>query len=325
MINRKYLPSKNFLIALSIAIVIIVITIIFNYAKPNAAKYNSLVATNASSTSVLDIDSDGDGLPDWKEALYGTDPHKADTDGDGTNDAEEIALGRDPLKPNTAPKGQEPNDKVDASILAENVKKIEEYQRLSDLDRISQDLVSNIIAAQPVKGSIDSNTAQTIISTAINEIPKTQYNGITKASDLNLLPTDETNLAKNSDDYTKSYFGVTEILRTIIGKDIQYINLYVQNNESGTSTKQKILDYAAKYQSVTNALIKMPVPLAVGYYDINYHLTVINDLEKIIAIDKNIVNDDIIGIYSDLYNYHIIMKDLITNLGIIDGILKIKR
>ncbi len=31
-------------------------------------------------------DTDGDGLPDWQEALYGTDPSKADTDGDGISD-----------------------------------------------------------------------------------------------------------------------------------------------------------------------------------------------------------------------------------------------
>src|ERR1035437_1193625 len=130
-INRKYLPSKNFLIALSVAVAIIIITVIINYSKSNTTKYNNdnLVTSNASS-SVLTIDSDSDGLPDWKEVLYGTDPHKADTDGDGTPDGEEIALGRDPLKPNTAPKGQTPNDFVDAGVIAENQKKIEDYQKL---------------------------------------------------------------------------------------------------------------------------------------------------------------------------------------------------
>ncbi len=42
-------------------------------------------------------DSDGDGLPDAVEFVYGTDPHKADTDGDGIPDGAEIDAGTDPL------------------------------------------------------------------------------------------------------------------------------------------------------------------------------------------------------------------------------------
>lgn len=38
-------------------------------------------------------DSDGDGLPDWEEALYGTDPHIADTNRLGMTDGEAVAKG----------------------------------------------------------------------------------------------------------------------------------------------------------------------------------------------------------------------------------------
>lgn len=43
------------------------------------------------------VDTDGDGLPDWQELEYGTDPDKADTDGDGYTDKEEIDTGYNPL------------------------------------------------------------------------------------------------------------------------------------------------------------------------------------------------------------------------------------
>ncbi|OGZ33560.1 MAG: hypothetical protein A2Y98_01335 [Candidatus Portnoybacteria bacterium RBG_19FT_COMBO_36_7] len=50
------------------------------------------------------LDSDSDGLPDWQEKIYKTDPKKADTDGDGYMDGEEVASGYDPTKkaPNDA-------------------------------------------------------------------------------------------------------------------------------------------------------------------------------------------------------------------------------
>lgn len=43
-------------------------------------------------------DSDGDGLKDWEESVWRTDPRKADSDGDGTPDGEEVAQNRDPAK-----------------------------------------------------------------------------------------------------------------------------------------------------------------------------------------------------------------------------------
>ena len=50
-------------------------------------------------------DSDGDGLPNSEEALWGTDPNSADTDGDGYRDGEEVTLGYNPTIPS-------PNDKL---------------------------------------------------------------------------------------------------------------------------------------------------------------------------------------------------------------------
>ena len=49
-----------------------------------------------------ELDSDGDGLPDWLEELIGTDPYNPDTDGDGLTDGEEYWIYfTDPLNPDT--------------------------------------------------------------------------------------------------------------------------------------------------------------------------------------------------------------------------------
>jgi len=45
----------------------------------------------------LSGDSDNDGLKDWEELIYKTDPKNPDTDGDGTNDGDEIKQERNPL------------------------------------------------------------------------------------------------------------------------------------------------------------------------------------------------------------------------------------
>ena len=49
-----------------------------------------------------EVDSDGDGIPDWLELLIGTDPYNPDTDGDGLSDGEEFWIYfTDPLNPDT--------------------------------------------------------------------------------------------------------------------------------------------------------------------------------------------------------------------------------
>lgn len=54
-------------------------------------------------TGTVFPDTDGDGLTDAEEVLYGTDPLNPDSDGDGFTDGEEIAAGTDPLDPNDFP------------------------------------------------------------------------------------------------------------------------------------------------------------------------------------------------------------------------------
>lgn len=49
------------------------------------------------------VDSDGDGLTDAQEAIYGTDPQNGDTDGDTVNDSNEVAAGTDPLDSQSFP------------------------------------------------------------------------------------------------------------------------------------------------------------------------------------------------------------------------------
>ena len=61
-----------------------------------------IVAASEDSYVCTWLDSDNDGLPDYAEKIYGTDPENADTDGDGLSDYDEIyKTGTNPLKYDT--------------------------------------------------------------------------------------------------------------------------------------------------------------------------------------------------------------------------------
>jgi hypothetical protein len=69
--------------------------LIYDTALSAADRQN--VETYLASKYQSTIDSDGDGLPDWKERQIGTDPLKVDTNGDGIPDGIEYAAGLDPV------------------------------------------------------------------------------------------------------------------------------------------------------------------------------------------------------------------------------------
>jgi hypothetical protein len=114
----SYLSShKNLFLSAAFALLILAIGLVVNkrseqepvVAPQNLSKQTTEISTT---TSMTDRDSDVDGLPDWEEHLYGSDPLKFDSDGDGTPDGQEVKEGRNPAKASTAKAGEPENDMI---------------------------------------------------------------------------------------------------------------------------------------------------------------------------------------------------------------------
>jgi len=94
-INFKKLPLIPVLVATFLAIALLLF--VNAYSKRGAfSQLNSSGGTEILIES-QNMDSDNDGLKDWEEELYKTDPFSPDTDGDGYLDGEEINSGHNPL------------------------------------------------------------------------------------------------------------------------------------------------------------------------------------------------------------------------------------
>lgn len=106
---NRYLPSGQFIGVATPIVIGLVITfglIYFSYPDLSGNAHtveeertNLLaVATEAlMREQFTDVDSDKDGLLDWEEHLWGTDPNNPDSSGDGMQDGEAVRQGRDPL------------------------------------------------------------------------------------------------------------------------------------------------------------------------------------------------------------------------------------
>jgi len=167
---HKYLPSKKF--ALIFLSIIIALGIIFGFSflmKPKTVTViQEKAETNTKIEEFMILDSDNDGLKDWEEALWKTDPKIADTDGDGTSDGEEAKLNRNPLVANTAKAGATPSDQADIELIEANKKKDEEFAKLSETDKIAHTLFSQYLASKSASGApVSDINKQIILDTAI--------------------------------------------------------------------------------------------------------------------------------------------------------------
>ena len=108
-------------------------------------------------------DSDNDGLMDWQETIWKTDPCKPDSDSDGYLDGEEVTSGYNPIKP--APNDELPGqDQTNPRALPNNI-----------TQALAQELSKQITEGK--MGSISDasdplaiNTSNRVVNAAIQEV-----------------------------------------------------------------------------------------------------------------------------------------------------------
>lgn len=160
-------PSKKIIILGIVLIFGAAITTYALFGKSQKETYTMPVVSEITANPALAKDSDNDGLKDWEEKLWKTDPNNPDTDGDGTKDGEEIKSGRNPLV--TGPK-----DKLDSETVAKKVN-LSTDEDLTDTDKFSRELFLKIIAAKQSGLSPDEAGFDEFLNTTIrNEVEKQQ-------------------------------------------------------------------------------------------------------------------------------------------------------
>lgn len=289
----KYLPSKKFIYILFSIIIALTIIFVFSHLTNQKRNIDPLLSdqSRAKIQEFVALDSDGDGLKDWEEALWKTDAQKSDTDGDGTPDGAEIIAGRDPLKANTAKSGEAPNDKVDENIIKQNKKDVEDYSSLSYTDKIARNMFSQYIATRRMDAPLTNLDKQNIVNNLLTNLPEPLYRQYAER---------DLQIRENSAIAVKEYGNqVAEIiLKNIKTKTENVYNIMGQYASSEaenapTAPLNALNELINKNQITVNSLILTKVPsegIKVHLNLINIFFIIIQDLESLKNSPKDILN-----------------------------------
>lgn len=219
-------------------------------------------------------DTDGDGLKDWEEELWGTDPNNKDTDGDGTNDNDEVKEGRDPTKPG-------PDDLLEKDqTFFDNTKSVQEEG--SPTSAISSELFSDYLGLKET-GNLNIESERELIERLIdNNTNPFEFNEYTISS-FKIFSDKKENISNYKESITnifKNFSKVTENELIVMTTAI----------ETGDESEFRKLDYAVVvYESVIRDLLDVEVPNSARFMHtdllngLNYFSEVIRGMRGVIA------------------------------------------
>ncbi len=136
-----------------------------NFKNQNSAKNNGLSYDEEVVGDLISKDTDGDGVVDWEENLWGTDITRKDTDGDGVEDGAETRT----LK---AAQGLNSPD--------------EEPENLTQTDKFSRELFATV-ATLSQEGELDPVSVEKITSSLESQITNNTIKKIYTSKDMNIV------------------------------------------------------------------------------------------------------------------------------------------
>jgi hypothetical protein len=239
---------------------------------------------------VAEQDSDHDGLKDWEEVLWKTDPHNPDTDGDNTSDGDEVKAGRDPLK-----KG--PNDKLDTAITP-NVTATS-TEELTQTQIFSRQLFAEYLKLQQQDGGTISDASQQyLVNEFLTKVPEAVPVRVYTVSDIKVINSNTNADLRNYAD------AMGRVLKNNPANNAEnelvIIKRALDNNDK--SELLKITRALAGDASTIKGFLGVSVPSSL----VNQHLDILNSLE---SSDENVrglskVFDDPVTAMANLSGYN---------------------
>ncbi len=264
-------PSSK-VVALAIVVIAIVAAtwLIRSDSKAPGTDEPDITVTGTEKTYTEELDTDGDGLKNWEEMLWGFDPNNPDTDGDGISDATEKQEAQ-----NTALTRQQEFAKLIDPTDDPN------WESLSYTEQVSGLLLSNYLALKQSGQPLSKDDALAIVqSIPAYDPPEQTAPRVYSLSDVRAsAQSDEKALREYGND-------VGALLSVPEGDEVKNeLIVLVSFMQTGDETTflRDLKEVIAQYDYVLAGLLQISVPKNI----VSAHLGIINALSLV----RSTVND----------------------------------
>lgn len=268
-IPRQYLPSKKFQKRLLIAaITLIVAYFIFLYIKTYRTIKNPVITTSTVPVQdLIEKDTDGDGVRDWEEVLWGTNVNATATF--GMSDKTYV-------------------DNKKSEVASKNQAEVGSAENLNETEKLAREFLSTILTLKE-SGNLNAfNIANLAQKFSTNIGTETTLENAYAIGDLDIGL--DTAVAKKAY-YAKFTKSVSVAKKNGMGTELNAIATFFSSDKFDTAPLLKI---SATYATLTKSLKAMQVPPSAT----QMHLDLLNESENMSKIFKNIAeinNNAIVG------------------------------
>lgn len=293
--QKKFLPSKKFVLITGVIVVFVALFLFYTWKTNKKAREANLVVSQVQVKSLLENDTDNDGVRDWEEVLWGTDPTLINTFGE-------------PDKTYIASK----KEKNFGSALTNTTEE-------TSVDALAKEFLATIVSLA-TSGTLTSDNIDIIAKKYSAEVGQ-------KKGDIK-NPYTIANLSTGGTE-TQYQKKLTAILAPYIKKNIGNELAIIQSgfSDDGVFTKDTELKTAgALYESLSKELLAMQVPTQLK----ELHLAFLNSTSVLGAILISIgsINTDPISAIVSFSRYNTASTNFVSGLENIvtkleqDGIIK---
>lgn len=231
------------------------VTAHFNTPQENKAVVAVQTADEKTIVNSQREDSDGDGLPNWKEALLGTDKNNPDTDGDGIPDGEEVSLRTNPLA-----EGTELTSKPS----------YEAPSSLPSTEALARELFVGYAENKRKLGALTSEDTDSVVTKALQDkadefVVENTYT----INDLTLAQSDVGVYQVKLTDVLGESTSVREYELTVFARAL--------NTAGSSEALEKLKATSLVYESIRDKLLEMPVPEDVA----REHVALVNAVSRL--------------------------------------------
>ncbi len=281
---QEYLPSKQFTArVIMVAILLLLALGVYKISSFFKARLGQKSQTALIVKSdVIQKDSNGNGIPDWEESLWGLDPKV-----DGVANKEFIMAKRE-------------------TLAKENIVSNNDNQPLPENEILSREFFAIIMSLQE-SGNLDETSMKSVADTIGEKITAVPIKDIyTK----DMLSTIKSNPATTSAYYDELLKLMNTSEEKDIGKELTFISVGLTNSDQNALGEAGAI--ASAYRSFGKDLMKIQVPNTLSLI----HLSLANNYEKVAQSIEGMVQmlvDPIIGMKA-IINYKKYSDALVSDM-----------